>query len=321
LVSYLINYNSKILICGAGSVGLRHAKNLISLGYKDIFFFTKRKNILINNKKFKTFSNLKKLLKEHNFKLAFITNETHKHVDTAIKCALNGIHLFIEKPLSNKKNKINMLLKILKQKKLISMVGYMMRFHPAIKIIKRLIKKKKFGKIFHFYSEWGEYLPSWHPKENYKKSYASNISKGGGSTLTLSHDIDLMQYFFGKIKKNFLSKTQSGLEINSETGTNIMIEFKNGISGFIHLDYLQKLNERYLKITGTKLSIKFYYLKNLLIIIKNKKEKRIKFKNFKRNQLFLTEIKYFIQKCKKSSPTMLSVSEAFKNLDDLKLIR
>ena len=46
----------------------------------------------------------------------------------------------------------------------------MMRFHPAIKEIKRLLQKKHLGRLFYAYGEWGEYLPNWHPKENYKNA-------------------------------------------------------------------------------------------------------------------------------------------------------
>ena len=63
------------------------------------------------------------------------------------------------------------------------MVGYMMRFHPAINKIKYLIKKNYIGKIYYIYSEWGEYLPNWHQSENYKKSYAAKKNSGGSLTL------------------------------------------------------------------------------------------------------------------------------------------
>ena len=81
------------------------------------------------------------------------------------------------------------------------MVGYMMRFHPAIKKIKEILKSKYLGKIFHFSFLWGEYFPNWHKNENYKKSYAANKKMGGGAALTLSHDLDLSKFFFGEIKK------------------------------------------------------------------------------------------------------------------------
>ena len=316
----MINKKSTILICGAGSIGIRHAKNLINLGYRNIAFFTNRKKLKIGSYKPKTFLKIQDAFRNYNFKIALITNETNRHIDTAIYCANKGCHLFIEKPLCDKKDKVKKLINIITKKKLINMVGYMMRFHPAIKQIKSMITKKSFGDIYHFYSEWGEFLPNWHPNENYKKSYAAQKNKGGGSTLTLSHDIDLMQFLFGKIKKSLIIKNKIGLKIQSETSTNIMLQFKKNVSGFIHLDYLQKNEERFLKISGTKMIIKFYYLKNMFKIYRNKKIKIIKYGKFHRNLLFLSEIKYFINNCKNLRICSPNINQAYKNLLDLKLI-
>jgi len=311
---------TNIIICGAGSIGIRHAKNLISLGYKNIIFFTKRKKLVIGNLKFKTFSNLNEALYLYKPRIAFVTNETSKHIKSAIECSKIGAHLFIEKPLTHNKKRVQELLKSIKQKKIVNMVGYMMRFHPGIKIIKDMITSRKLGEVYHFNSEWGEYLPNWHPKENFRKSYAAVKNKGGGALLTLSHDIDLIQYFFGKIKNINKYKSKLGLKINAETSADIMIKFDKNISGFIHVDYLQKRTSRYLKIIGTKLIIEFYFLKNILFIDNGLKIKKINFKGFKRNDLFISEIKYFLIRCKNKRQCSPSIEESYNNLISSQMI-
>jgi len=238
-----------------------------------------------------------------------------------LECAKSNSNIFIEKPLAHKnEKKLKELLKIVKSKKLITFVGYMMRFHPAILKIKKLIENNKFGKIYYFYSEWGEFIGDWHPGENYKKSYSTLKKFGGGSSLTLSHDIDLMQFFFGKIK-NIIVKKSFFLKLDVESITNILVSFqKKYINGFIHIDYLQKYHSRFLKIVGTKLSVEFFYKKNLLKIYENNRIKKIKYKSFKRNDLFISEIKQFINFCLKKKQTDLSVHKAYNNLIDAKLI-
>ena len=82
----------KILICGTGSIALRHYKNLMILGYKDIIFY-KSTSLNLNKidpkiKKKKIYYNLDQALKEKP-KVAFICNVTSLHVDVAIKCATN----------------------------------------------------------------------------------------------------------------------------------------------------------------------------------------------------------------------------------------
>jgi predicted dehydrogenase len=311
---------SEILISGTGSIGIRHANNLISLGYKNIIFHTKRKRLIIGGHKFKTYPTLKQLYKNHKPNIALITNETSRHVDTAIECAKKDCDLFIEKPLTNLNKRARQLIRIINKKKNINMVGYMLRFHPIIKIIKKFIEEKKLGDIYHFYSEWGEYLPYWHPKENYKKGYAANKILGGGALLTLSHDIDLMHYFFGTPNSVYINKNKIGLPITADTTANIFVKFNKNLSGLIHVDFLQKKTERYLKIVGTKMVLKFFYLENLLVIIRNNKIKKIQFKKFNRNDLFINEIKYFLKKCKVREKCHPSINEEYSNLLKFKLI-
>ena len=43
----------------------------------------------------------------------------------------------------------------------------------------------------------GEYLPDFHPDEDYRKGYSARADLGGGVMLTLIHDIDLATWFFG----------------------------------------------------------------------------------------------------------------------------
>ena len=128
--------NIKILICGLGSVGQRHALNLSKIGYKNLIFLREKGNKKLNKKliNFKVFKKISEVLKEKP-KIALVCNTTDLHLDTARKLANNKIHSFIEKPVGFNKKDLLDLIKICK-KSIINMVGYMMRFHPATKIIK-----------------------------------------------------------------------------------------------------------------------------------------------------------------------------------------
>ena len=53
------------------------------------------------------------------------------------------------------------------------MVGFQYRYHPAIIKLKKLLKKNIIGKLINGEIANGEYLPNWHPYEDYRKGYAS----------------------------------------------------------------------------------------------------------------------------------------------------
>jgi predicted dehydrogenase len=291
-----IGKNSPILICGVGSIGERHLNNLLALGYENIILYRKmNKPLKTSNKEFPVFSILDDALKE-NPQVSFITNPTSFHMETAIKCARSGSHIFIEKPLSHNQNGVDTLKEIVQNNNVKVMVGYMMRFHPCIKRIKKLIDEKRIGNILSTISVWGEYLPDWHPWEDYSASYASRKNLGGGPALTLSHDLDLLVYLFGKPDRlKAFANYNSHLSIDTEHSIDILLKYKNGLISSVHLDYLQKPPCREYFFTGDKGKIKFDYFKNRVMIFTNSSSELFKApEDFKRNDLFLEEIKYFL---------------------------
>jgi len=312
-----IGKNSPILICGVGSIGERHLNNLLLLGYKNIILYRQRnKPLRTINRKFPVFLNLDIALKE-NPKISFITNPTSLHVETAIKCARAGSHIFIEKPLSHNKDDIYKLNKIIKNKNLKVMIGYMMRFHPCIRKIKEIIDKKITGNILSTISIWGEYLPDWHPWEDYKNSYAAKKDLGGGPALTLSHDLDLLVYLLGKPDRlKAFAIYNSSLNIDTEHSIDIILKYKNGIVSSIHLDYIQKPPCREYFFIGDKGKIKFDYFKNKVeIYTDSSKEVFTAPEDFKRNDMFLEEIKYFLNCIENNTEPSPGIGEAAISLN------
>ena len=305
------------MICGVGSIGERHLNNLLKLGYDDIILYRKRDMQLrtIENS-FQVFKTLESALREKP-DICFICNPTHLHIPTALKCADAGCHLFIEKPLGNSLKDINQLNRILKKKNKKAMVGYMSRFHPCLIKGKEWIEDGRIGKVVFARTQWGEYLPDWHPWEDYRESYAAKKSMGGGPALTLSHEIDTMLWYFGKVKsviKN--SNYNSDLEISCEHSCDIIANFNNGVTANIHLDYIQKPPVRNMEIVGTKGRIYFDYYKNEISIIPslNKKlstNKKLNYR-FERNSLFIDELKHFFHCVKNGNDPQSDISSAME---------
>lgn len=309
----------KFLVDGFGSIGQRHVNNLIKLGHNKIIVITKKK---IKDKKFEKLKFFKKLSEGLKLKpnIALICNPTSLHDNSIIACASANCHIFVEKPVSANSKNEKKIINLIKKRKLINMVGYMMRFHPAISKIEQLLKKQAVGKIFNIQSMWGEYLPNWHPGENYKKSYASKKKLGGGVSLTLSHDLDLLKKIFGTPQKIYrLTSNFSNLKIEVDTYSSFLVSFKKDIFASIHLNYLMQKPQRYLKIIGENGEINFNYYKNTLSIIKNKSNKVYNFKNFQRNELFLKEMNYFIKCVKKNIQAIPDIKTSFKLIKEFKI--
>lgn len=196
---FQMKFSDTVLIVGFGSIGRRHANNILQNTNSKVMILSNRKNIdftefhnyhLYKNR-IQIYNNFECCIKEKP-SVAFITNETSLHVDFALKLARMNVDLFIEKPLSNSMKNLISLGKIINKNNLIVMVGCNFRFYPPIMKIKEIIDKKLLGKVISVQSENSSYLPDWHPKENYTKSYAARKELGGGVTLTQIHELDFL---------------------------------------------------------------------------------------------------------------------------------
>lgn len=326
----------KILFVGLGSIGQRHLQNLKEISADHKLFALKNfgdgKTAGKIIKNFKTFDvkglskyyEIKSLASLHEAKkikpdITFITNPSSLHIKTALEFAKVGSHLFIEKPLGNNLKGINNLQKIVLKKKLISMVGYQMRFNPITKIIKEIIQKN-LKKVITASFEWNNFLPSYHSYEDYSRSYAAKKNLGGGVTLTLIHEIDLIYYLFGLPERIFAYGGKlSGLNINVEDTIMSILEYKinkKNIPIYLNLSFAQTKEVRKFKVQFTDSTLFVDLIKNTYELYDQKgnliKEHK---ENISRDNLFIDEIKYFLDCVKEQKNTFIDIKEGRKSLE------
>ena len=303
----------KFLIAGYGSIGKRHLKNILSNSNSKIIIYSKRKDLSnLEKKNIKVSNSLDKCLDE-NPNAALITNETSNHIPISKKLAQAGLDLFIEKPLSNSLKSVSDVIKITKNKKLMTLMGCNLRFHDCIKKIKSLIEQQKIGKIISVQVECGTYLPDWHPNEDYSKGYSARDDLGGGVVLTCIHEIDYLYWFFGEVQEVFsITGKFSNLKLKSSDLSAIIMKFRNNVIAEVHLDYFQKPETRSCKIIGTKGTIVWNSTTNevKLYNLKNKKwSTKLKINNYKKNDMYKKELAHFIQCIKQKKKSKNDISQ------------
>jgi predicted dehydrogenase len=182
------------------------------------------------------------------------------------------------------------------------LVGFQFRFHPGLQCIKKLIKKKAIGEVLSVHAHWGEYLPNWHPWEDYKQGYAARPELGGGVILTLSHPLDYLRWFFGEVEAISAFTSQRGLKLPVEDTAEIFIRFKNSAMGTIHLDYLQRPASHELEIIGSKGTIRWGNSDGIVKLAQVGQNGKVSDwqdfpppADFERNTMFLDEMRHFLE--------------------------
>ena len=301
----------RVLQVGLGSMGKRRIRNLQELGIKDIIGFDpkeERRKEAQRRYHIQTVADITEGLKKNpNCMIISTPPDLHyKYSKIAIK---NNIHFFTEVNLSS--SDISKIIQELKQKKVVGVPSSTMLFHPIIKQLKKLIKKKTIGKPLTVYHHFGHYLPNWHPWEDYRNFYVSKKETGAAREVVPFELVWMIHLFsdvysvYGNIDKI------STLEANIDDIYQILIEFVNGIKCTFIIDVISEPAINETRITGDKGMIYCDHNIGTIKIGKGNKWKEVKIetgkmaKGYKGNtpsdSIYVEEMKSFLDTIKKSS--------------------
>jgi predicted dehydrogenase len=302
----------KFLIAGLGSIGRRHFRNLIALGEKDIVLLRTRKATLPDDELagYPVETDIHEALRKHQPDAVIVGNPTSMHLDVAIPAAEAGCHILLEKPVSHSLDRLDVLQKAAQKNGSKILVGFQFRYHPTLNKARELIQSNELGKILTVHAHWGEYLPQWHPWEDYRQSYAARADLGGGVIVTLTHPLDYLRYLLGDVKSLWsFNGHHSALEIDTEDVAEIGLTFSSGAVGGVHVNYFQRPPVHRLEIVGTNGTLRWDNADGILYFYRmpapfgsfsdNPPAPVIESfpppEGFERNQLFLAQTRHFIE--------------------------
>ncbi len=320
----------KALFVGLGSIGQRHLQNLKEIDNSfEIAAYRKSQHnsIIINGKvtvskktiseyyQIKEFKNYAEALSSFAPNIVFITNPTSMHVKYAIKAIKAGAHIFLEKPISHNLGQALELKLVAEKNNRKVFVGYQMRFHPLYIKLKQHLANPDFGKVVAVNSEWGTYLPFHHKYEDYTKSYAALKSLGGGVTLGLIHEIDMILDLFGDCKSIMaMGGRVSDLAIDADDTISALLKTEKCIVS-LFLSYAQITETRTMKIMMNNATL-FFDIHNGTLKIYDHDSKLIldESPRFERNLLFSNEMKAVLEMLKSDIAPMIDINQGIASL-------
>ncbi len=313
----------KILIVGFGSIARRHIRNL-KLLHPEIQIGVWRQS-----SKEADLGDISPLVSQVFFNVtdslqwqpqaALITNPSSLHIETALPLAKQGIHLLIEKPLSHSLEKIDELQHISRQKSVVIAVAYNFRFYKPFQIIKQALTEQRIGRPLSFRAEVGYYLPAWRPQSDYRKNVSALKKLGGGVLLELSHELDYTRWLMGEVE-SVLSQTDrlSDLEIDVEDTAEIILKFKSGGLGALHLDMLDQARIRQCRIVGSEGTLVWEGLQHSVTLFSSAKKDWTTLQppgEIDLNDMYLQELNHFLQNVEGRGEPLVSLEEAKRVLE------
>ena len=320
---------------GLGSIGQRHVRNLRHLMGEKVEIMAyrtrKRSHVITEQSSIEQGGNLEEKYDIRSYDsfdhamdqkpdAIFICNPPDMHMPIALSAAKRGFPLFIEKPLSHKYDQVNELIELVESQNLVSFVGYQMRFHPCLQKLQALIRQRKIGQIQSIRVEIGEYLPGFHAYEDYRHMHESHQERGGGVILSQIHELDYIYWLFGFPRRVFtIGGHLSRLEIDSEdTASSLMecnIEGKS-IPIQLHQDFIQRPPSRTCQIIGDEGKI-LVDLRTPTVNVFDSQgclAETSFYEGFQRNQLFLDEMRHFLECLQRKQNPLVTVRDGAESL-------
>lgn len=222
-----------ILVVGAGSIGKRHAENLESLG---------RRVELVPWRGFD------RAAAERRGDVAGLVIATATDVRLPLIALAAGKDwpVYVEKPLAFRPADVARLFDLAAPIAERSMIGFMMRYHPAV----RALAEADLSDVYDISFEIGHDVRQWRQNWRFLDSYAARAD-GGGVLLDLCHEIDMAAALFPGLAVTAVDCLGHDAAPGVDVASRIALSRPGGPVGTVAMDYLAPEGRRRACLSGT----------------------------------------------------------------------
>lgn len=182
--------------------------------------------------------NYESLLQDPEIQAIVIATSAGTHYKLAKPAIERGKHVYVEKPLTLNVAHAEELVQLARQNGIKLMVGHLMEYHPAIEMLKNVVKDHELGDIYYLYSQRVN-LGKIRRNENALWSFAP-------------HDISIIMYLLGTEPVNVSTRGQAYLQDGIEDVVFLNLLFPGKIMAQIQLSWLDPHKIRRTTIVGSK---------------------------------------------------------------------
>jgi len=238
----------RVGVIGVGSMGQNHARvyaeiaDLVGIADPDV----KAGGALLNRLPIKSyFPDYRALLKE-DIDAVSVCVPTNLHAKIALDAIRAGIDVLVEKPLAPTVAAAKKIVEAADRAGVTLAVGHVERHNPAIALVKRQLDAGDYGNLITI-------------SARRVSSFPTRV-RDIGVILDLGvHDIDVMRYLVGSRVKSVFALSGRRLHERFEDHANVLLQFADGVHGFIEVNWLTPTKVRHLALTCQKSFVEVDY--------------------------------------------------------------
>jgi UDP-N-acetylglucosamine 3-dehydrogenase len=269
----------KIVQIGTGGWGKNHTRILSQLGVLVAVCDADSQKSKEYGEKYSVnhYTSLDELLAAEEFDGAFVVTPTSTHAAIAKILLEAKKHVFVEKPMTYKSEEGQDLAKLAEKNKVILTCGYIERFNPAVGVVKKMVKEKKYGDLV---------MLEFH-RENRMPLHIKDV---GIIYDTSVHDIDTANWLFDDMPQVVFARAGK-IKHEHEDFASIMLGYKNDKVAIISSNWITPKKLRKFNAVCTDAIISSDFITQEIIVEKDEEAETIQ--NEKQEPLLL-EIQSFL---------------------------
>jgi len=253
----------KIVQIGTGGWGKNHTRVLSELGVLVAVCDADSQKSKEYGEKYSVnhYETLDELLASEEFDGAFVVTPTSTHTEIAKKLLEAKKHVFVEKPMTYKSEDGERLAKLAEKNKVILTCGYIERFNPAVDVVKKIVKEKKFGELV---------MLEFH-RENRMPLHIKDV---GIIYDTSVHDIDTANWLFDDMPHVVFARA-GRIKHEHEDFASIMLGYKNDKVAIISSNWITPKRVRKFNAVCTDAIISSDFITQEIIVEKSDESETI----------------------------------------------
>lgn len=234
-----MDVNRKVAVIGFGNWGKNVVRVLLSIPSTEVVICDPAlKNHPFPGDSRVTLSTWPEILNCSEITSVFIITPAATHYQLLKEALSSGKNVFIEKPFTLSYAQAEELNTLARDKKLILMVGYILRYNPAVRHLKEIIDRGDLGDILYFRSN---------------RTNLGSVRTDTGVLWDLAvHDIDLVCFLTGQNPISVSMWNKTFLNHSHGDIAAVQLTFPSGAGAHIFASWLDPLKKRELVVVGNK---------------------------------------------------------------------
>jgi UDP-N-acetylglucosamine 3-dehydrogenase len=234
---------TRVAVIGVGSMGRNHARVYNELSDAELVAVVDANEAAASNlgKQFgvKAYTDYQEMFAKEHPEAISIAVPTAFHRDVALAALEAGINILVEKPIAATLEEGQEIIEKARQVKRVLTVGHIVRFNPALQVLKEKLQAGDLGRIFQIFCRRAGPFPT-------------RIRDVGVVVDLAPHDVDIMRFLTGLNPLRVYAETEQRIHTDHEDMLFGLVRFPEGITGALEINWLTPTKLREVLVLGER---------------------------------------------------------------------